>query len=336
LLRNSDQSKYGTLLDTMTTTLSLGTNVFPKTKEKALDALSNHKLDQNYIDYKRDNEKPSRNDISKKLEMAETRIVSHKNPKTNLSAIVVERKATQHQIVLCGRKHHAKIGTSGESRLVHPVQIIMMRMKKSPQLDVERKDVIILDTGSTIGATFMSPKLLTDITTTGKPLEMVTNAGTKQMSKTGVIKGFGKAWFDPSQVANIFGFAKLEDQCQITYDSSVDSAFHTNNRIVKFTRNKDGLYVYRPPQNYFNEGADEEVDGEDSPERKVQGDENEESFLVDSVEENKICYTKREFESAKQARKLYHTLGCPTVENLKHIKNCPVTIGDASDRISGH
>jgi hypothetical protein len=94
----------------------------------------------------------------------------------------------------------------------------------------------------------MNPKLLSDITTTRKPLEMVTNAGTKQMFKTGVIEGFGKAWFDPTQVANIFGFAKLEDQCRITYDSSVENAFHvhTNNGIVKFTRNKDGLYVYRP------------------------------------------------------------------------------------------
>jgi hypothetical protein len=39
LLRYSDQDKYGTLLDTMTTTLALGTNIFPRTKEKALDAL---------------------------------------------------------------------------------------------------------------------------------------------------------------------------------------------------------------------------------------------------------------------------------------------------------
>jgi hypothetical protein len=35
------------------------------------------------------------------------------------------------------------------------------------------KDVIILDTGSTTGATFMNPKLLSFITTTRKPLEMV-------------------------------------------------------------------------------------------------------------------------------------------------------------------
>jgi hypothetical protein len=112
------------------------------------------------------------------------------------------------------------------------------------------KDVIILDTGSTIGATFVNPKLLSDITTTRKPLEMVTNAGTKRMFKTGVIEGFGKAGFDPTQVANIFGFSKLEDQCRITYDSRVEHAFnvHTNNGIVKFTRTKDGLYVYRPSQ----------------------------------------------------------------------------------------
>jgi hypothetical protein len=77
---------------------------------------------------------------------------------------------------------------------------------------------------------------------------MITNAGTKTMSNTGVIEGFGEAWFDPTQVANIFGFYKVEDQCRMTYDSSVENAFHvhTNNGIVKFTRNKDGLYVYRP------------------------------------------------------------------------------------------
>jgi hypothetical protein len=64
---------------------------------------------------------------------------------------------------------------------------------------------------------------------------------------------------------------------------------------------------------------------------------------VDSVEENKHGNNKRQFESAKQVRKLHHTLGCPTVEIFKHIlrqnviKNCPVTIADAStaERIFG-
>jgi hypothetical protein len=191
------------------------------------------------------------------------------------------------------------------------------------------KDVIILDTGITIGATFINPKLLSNNTTTTNPLEMVTNAGTKKMFKTGVIEGFGEAIFDPTQVANIFGFADLEDQCRITYVPSVEHAFHvhTNNGIVKFRRNKD---VYRPSQHYLQEVANSSQDIEATVEPTLT------SFFVDSVEENKHGYTKRQFESSKQARKLYHTLGCPTIENFKHllghnmIKNCPVTIADVS------
>jgi hypothetical protein len=51
-------------------------------------------------------------------------------------------------------------------------------------------------------------------------------------------------------------------------------------------------------------------------------------FLIDSVGENKQGYTKQQ---------LYHTLGCPTVENFKHIlrqnviKNCPITIDDVTN-----
>jgi hypothetical protein len=54
------------------------------------------------------------------------------------------------------------------------------------------------------------------------------------------------------QIANIFGFAKLEDQYRITYDSSVEKAFnaHTNDGIVKCARSSAGLYIYRPSKEY--------------------------------------------------------------------------------------
>jgi hypothetical protein len=64
----------------MTTTLLLGTNVFRETKENTLDALSKYSFDPSYVDYKRDNEKPSRNDTPKNLEMVEARIASLRNP----------------------------------------------------------------------------------------------------------------------------------------------------------------------------------------------------------------------------------------------------------------
>jgi hypothetical protein len=179
------------------------------------------------------------------------------------------------------------------------------------------KDVIILDTGSTIGATFMSPKLLSDVKITKKPLTMVTNAGEKRKYFKGKVSGFGDAWYDPDQIANIFGFAKLEDQCRITYDSAVESAFnvHTKDGIVKFKRNEDGLLTYKPSDEYLKDVKKET------------------NLMVQTVNENKIGYSKRKFEDAKVARKLYHILGCPTVENkaiLRQniIKNCPVTIED--------
>jgi hypothetical protein len=58
------------------------------------------------------------------------------------------------------------------------------------------------------------------------------------------------------------------------------------------------------------------------------------NMLISTLKENKKGYTQRQFEDAKRARKLYHAVGCPTIENFKLIirqniiKNCPVTTKD--------
>jgi hypothetical protein len=55
------------------------------------------------------------------------------------------------------------------------------------------------------------------------------------------------------------------------------------------------------------------------------------------VKENLEGFTKREVEDAMVARKVYHTSGCPTVDNLRmmiqmnQIKNCPVTVTDVTN-----
>jgi hypothetical protein len=46
----------------------------------------------------------------------------------------------------------------------------------------------------------MNPKLPSDIKATRMPL---TNAGHKKMSLKGKVNGFGDAWYDPDQIANI-------------------------------------------------------------------------------------------------------------------------------------
>ena len=86
--------------------------------------------------------------------------------------------------------------------------------------------------------------------------------------------------------------------------------------MVKFKRGEDNLYSYTP--HYSTE-----------PEQ-IQEDTN----LVETVEQNEKFYTNRQIKRAKRAQQLLLTLGCPTVTDLKTIiktnaiEDCPVTLGD--------
>ena len=81
------------------------------------------------------------------------------------------------------------------------------------------KNVFILDSGSTIPVTIMNPDFVVDIKISNNPIGMRTNAGTKQMNLKGTVPGFGKVWFDPEQMANIFGLSHMSDKYRITYDN---------------------------------------------------------------------------------------------------------------------
>ena len=198
-------------------------------------------------------------------------------------------------------------------------------LKQTNKTESKFKNEIILDTGSTLPATFMNPDMVTNIKDSRYPLVMNTNAGSKMLTKQADVRGFGKAWFDKDQMANIFRFAGTVDRYKVTYDSTKEDAFnvHTKNGIVKFKRNKEGLYTYKPNTSFYNEVAEAKR--------------NETSHMVTTVTENKVGFTKRQVEDAKRARKLYHTMGCPMVQNFKHllrqniIQNCPVTAEDVDN-----
>jgi len=106
---------------------------------------------------------------------------------------------------------------------------------------------------------------------------------------------------------------------RITYDSEKEDAFvlHKDGREIKFKRSTNGLYYYKPSENYKNPIKEAAT-----------------SNFISTVEEYKMGYTQRQFERAKAARKLYHNVGTPTVENFKAlirmntIANCPVTVED--------
>jgi hypothetical protein len=45
LMKNSDQGKYGTLMTGLMTQFSMGVNMYPESVVKAIDILTNHKID---------------------------------------------------------------------------------------------------------------------------------------------------------------------------------------------------------------------------------------------------------------------------------------------------
>jgi hypothetical protein len=171
------------------------------------------------------------------------------------------------------------------------------------------KDVILLDTGSTLKATFMNPDLVTTkIKVTRTPVSMTTNAGTKKIKVKATIPGFGSTWYDPNQIANIYGFSHMANRHQITYDSDKEDALlvHSHSGIIKFERTMDGIYVYRPTNIFKDKVAS----------LKRQTLLTAMTNLISTVKENSNGYTQRQFESAKRARQLYHIVGCPTSRTL--------------------
>jgi hypothetical protein len=124
-------------------------------------------------------------------------------------------------------------------------------------------------------------------------------------------------WYDETALANIFGLSDLKKKHGITFDSEKEDSFivHTDKGNMKFKCNPEGLYTFDVSKNYLRM----------------------ESHLINTVKENRIGYTQRQFEQAKKAQELYHIVGTPTIETFKTllkmiaIRNCPVTTEDVNN-----
>ena len=138
----------------------------------------------------------------------------------------------------------------------------------------------------------MNSDFLYGIQPAENPLIMSTNAGMKKMNIMGYVKGFGEAYYDPSQMANIFSFSHLVDKCRITYDSDIEDAFivHRPNGPIKFSRTKEGLYAYKPTENFKRMVAMDKKMLTPPPVNLTKGEEAD--FMVSSVQENRKGYTQ--------------------------------------------
>jgi hypothetical protein len=343
-LENSDKSKYGSIMTGLETQQSLKNNQYPKTLAEATNVLSTHRFDytnndknsksygsNNNKDTHKESKDTEKNNDDEAPEMSFANIEGkcyccgkggHRSPTCRLKDKIPKEewainKAKSNEQSHAQFEEEANLEDEDESS---ESQHWCGTHVQFYQAD-EMRRVIILDNGSTVNL-FCNDSLVHDITPSKEILEVSTNAGDIASHATATVPGYGKVWFNPNAITNIFSFAQMEDKYRITYDSAVEKAFmiHLPDRQVKFKRSKNGLYRHKPTY--------------DTKKSTCKHETSLINHSIESVEENKLLYTARQLEKAKLSGQIYHAMGAPSITDFKAIvqsnmiKNLPITIED--------
>ena len=174
------------------------------------------------------------------------------------------------------------------------------------------KDSMLLDNQSTADI-FCRADYLTNIRTVPETLHLKTNAGVLVCNQKGELPGYGTVWFDENAITNILSLKEVEDKDRYEISYKQKKGFFVKNlesgTTIAFTRNSQGLHL--------------------APLNK-------ELSLLNTVEEIKSLYTKRQVDRAEKAKALHELIGPPSLHDFKHIiqtnqiKNNPVTIDDVN------
>jgi hypothetical protein len=191
---------------------------------------------------------------------------------------------------------------------------ILFKKDKGPKIDLVLRNIILLDSQSTMDL-FCNPELVHGIHKTRDEMTLQSNGGQMKVHHKAKISSYQhEVWFDKDAITNIIALSNLITQYRVTYDSN-DKAFvvhreSVNKSNMHFRMHHTGLHYYDPKDDDF-------------------------TFNITTVSENKLNYTKRQLKGAELARTLYANLGYPSMKDFKwviqsnQIKDCPVTVDDA-------
>ena len=178
--------------------------------------------------------------------------------------------------------------------------------------EVLPKSWILLDDQSTVDV-FCNRRLLTNVRENDKVMNIQCNAGVTRTNMVGELNRYGTTWYNPKGIANLLSLSQVEKKHRVTYDSAASKAFvvhKSDGSERQFEQAKSGLFYMDAEQNSG-------------------------TVLVNTVEENKSKYTKRDYQRALAARRLQNTIGYKSTKDFLHIvkenllKNGSVTKEDS-------
>lgn len=185
---------------------------------------------------------------------------------------------------------------------------------------------ILCDSESTVD-TFKNKSMVVDIRKTDNPIWIKGIDGNViTVNEEATLLGYGRVYYHPQVTANVLSFFNMARRFKsVTYnnqDSNIFKVMRDDGSVMEFSPSKEGLYYYE-----FNT----------SIQRKQEEIHN--TMVIDTVEQLKQNYSKRELEAVERARRLYVTMGRPsdiafeTMIKKEKIINNPVTCTDFRNAI---
>ena len=342
-ISGADSKKSGDLVKNLSNDYALGNDKYPKDLAAAMNSVANYKSADVNCNKKRDDKNNSNENSSNETQLGFMQGGRNRNgrggrnPNPNIkchrcgerghiaakcTAAAPANQATSN--AQQGSNENTNDNTNAQQQSTRSVQLfcqdgITMQAAKHGFDDNYLRGQLLLDNQSTTDI-WCRPELLENVREVEETLQLKTNAGTLTCNTMGDVPGYGPVWCDERAITNIISMSNAEKsgRFKISYDSR--SGFKMKNlqsgNITTFKRDASGLFT--TPVEY-------------------------DVAMLNTVEENKSLYTKRQVARADEARKLYGIVGYPSMKDFKHIiqtnqiKNCPVTIEDIkiSEKIYG-
>ena len=177
---------------------------------------------------------------------------------------------------------------------------------------------ILIDSGSNFSV-FKNANLLTNIRNSDELLRAYINGGHQDSYMKGHYEGFFEVWFNPQAMVNVLSLSQVSKRYRITMDTASSSNIKVhldNGTTLVFEEVKSGLYL-------MNDGK-----------TNHSKDEITKYSNLNLVRDNKVLFTKREIESANNARTLYQHCNKPAYDKFlklldkRYFIDCPVRSED--------